>query len=237
MSSCRRLELREDREAISRAWLADISIEVEKFDMRCELRAWNGVQPPRRELRTGTLMDQKVSIKTGQPDYVTMTISALYLSSCLLHLTTLQICKMYALPLVLLGLVSPLTSALPTPAEHAISQRDTASWTWDQGATPEYTIHVSCNATERSQLQRALNESITLAQHAKDHIMRFGNSSETFVKYFGNSSTTAEPAGWYDKVISGDRKDVIFRCDDVDNKCYQDGMCIVLRSNIPTDTL
>lgn len=121
-----------------------------------------------------------------------------------------------------------MTYALPTTSSsQAIEQRDEA-WTWDAGSTTEYPIHVSCNATERAQLSRAFNETIILAQHAKDHILRFGNSSDHFVKYFGNSSTTAEPAGWFDKVINGDKEGVLFRCDDIDNKCYQDGRWIWL---------
>jgi hypothetical protein len=52
--------------------------------------------------------------------------------------------------------------------------------------------------------------------------MRYGNSSDIYVKYFGNSPT-AEPAGWYDKVVNGDKTGVLFRCDDIDNKCSQDG--------------
>ncbi len=116
-----------------------------------------------------------------------------------------------------------LAVALPYASDQTIEARQQADWTWDEGAAPDYTIHVSCNSTERAQLQRALNESTTLTQHAKNHIMRYGNSSDIYVKYFGNSSTTAEPAGWFDKLISGDKNGVIFRCDDVDNKCYQDG--------------
>lgn len=116
-----------------------------------------------------------------------------------------------------------LAAALPFTSEQTLETRQQAAWTWDEGAASDYTIHVSCNSTERAQLQRALNESTTLAQHAKNHIMRFGNSSDIYVKYFGNTSTTAEPAGWYDKLISGDKNGVIFRCDDIDNKCFQDG--------------
>ncbi|KAK0128110.1 hypothetical protein ONS95_000095 [Cadophora gregata] len=128
-----------------------------------------------------------------------------------------------------------LTTAIPTfTSEQSVEKRDTA-WTWNEGASPDYTIHVSCNATERAQLQRALNESTTLAQHAKDHIMRFGNSSETYVKYFGNSSTTAEPAGWFDKLISGDKSGIVFRCDDIDHKCWQDGWAGHWRGEISPD--
>ncbi|KAL5314526.1 hypothetical protein ACEPPN_017166 [Leptodophora sp. 'Broadleaf-Isolate-01'] len=128
-----------------------------------------------------------------------------------------------------------LTSALPTfSSDQSVEQRDTA-WAWDEGASSDYTIHISCNATERAQLLRALNESITLAQHAKDHILRFGNSSETYVKYFGNASTTAEPAGWFDKLVNGDKTGILFRCDDVDNKCYQDGWAGHWRGEISPD--
>jgi len=114
--------------------------------------------------------------------------------------------------------LASVCSALPT---EFIQERETA-WTWDEGATNQYPIHVSCNATERAQLQRAFNDSITLAQHAKDHIMRYGNASDIYVKYFGNGPT-AEPAGWYDKVVNGDKTGVLFRCDDIDDQCSQDG--------------
>ncbi|EKD18134.1 major allergen Asp f 2 precursor [Drepanopeziza brunnea f. sp. 'multigermtubi' MB_m1] len=123
---------------------------------------------------------------------------------------------------VLLAYIS-LVTALPLTSARALESRQQVAWTWNEGATPEISIHVSCNATERAQLQRALNETMTLAQHAKDHIMRFGNSSHIYVKYFGHDSTTAEPAGWYDKIVDGDKTGVVFRCDDVDNKCSNDG--------------
>ncbi|KAI0455321.1 putative peptidase family-domain-containing protein [Xylaria acuta] len=71
------------------------------------------------------------------------------------------------------------------------------------GATTAYPIHGSCNATERALLYRGLNDAISLARHAKDHIPRFGNSSEFYSKYFG-TSPTAEVIGWYDKIVSAD---------------------------------
>jgi hypothetical protein len=60
--------------------------------------------------------------------------------------------------------------------------------------------------------------------------MRYGNSSDIYVKYFGNNPT-AEPAGWYDKVVNGDKTGVLFRCDDIDNKCSQDGKTLLLFSS------
>ncbi|KAI0199634.1 putative peptidase family-domain-containing protein [Astrocystis sublimbata] len=93
---------------------------------------------------------------------------------------------------------------------------------WAAGATTSYPIHSSCNATQRALLSRGLNEAITLAAHAKDHILRFGNSSDYYQKYFG-SSPTAEVIGWYDRIVSADRTGIWFRCDDIDRNCHQEG--------------
>ncbi|KAH7040584.1 putative peptidase family-domain-containing protein [Microdochium trichocladiopsis] len=103
----------------------------------------------------------------------------------------------------------------------ATSSEPTA-WQWDAGATREVPIHPSCNATERAQLKRGFADAMKYAQHAKDHILRFGNSSDHYVKYFG-SAPTAEAAGWYDKIVNGDKTGLWFRCDDIDGNCSQDG--------------
>lgn len=95
-------------------------------------------------------------------------------------------------------------------------------WQWDLGGSKFVPIHQSCNATERALLQRGFEDAYKLAQHAQDHILRFGNSSDYYQKYFGNSST-AEPIGWYDKIVNGDKTGVWFRCDDIDGNCHQDG--------------
>lgn len=69
-------------------------------------------------------------------------------------------------------------------------------WAWNQGASTAWPIHESCNATERALLMRGLDEAAVLAAHARDHVLRFGNSSEFYQKYFGNAST-GEVIGWY----------------------------------------
>ena len=69
------------------------------------------------------------------------------------------------------------------------------SWTWNAGGSKAWPIHQSCNATEKALLTRGLNEAAALAGHAKDHILRFGNSSEFYQKYFG-SAPTGEVIGW-----------------------------------------
>ncbi|CAJ0550189.1 Ff.00g101190.m01.CDS01 [Fusarium sp. VM40] len=89
---------------------------------------------------------------------------------------------------------------------------------WADGWAKEYPIHQSCNATLRRQLTTALDETVQLAQHAKDHILRYGHKSEFVQKYFGNGST-AQPIGWYDRVINADKSGMLFRCDDPDKNC------------------
>lgn len=94
---------------------------------------------------------------------------------------------------------------------------------WSEGWVKDYPIHQSCNATLRRQLSNALDETVQLAQHAKDHILRYGHKSEFVQKYFGNASTS-QPIGWYDRVVNADKAGMLFRCDDPDKNCAtQDG--------------
>ncbi|KAK5167725.1 Prenylated Rab acceptor protein 1 [Saxophila tyrrhenica] len=92
---------------------------------------------------------------------------------------------------------------------------------WDAGGTMEYDIQF-CNNSETALLGEALDDMSILATHAKDHILRFGHSSDFYIKYFGNAST-GEPAGWFDKIVNGDKTGVLFRCDDPDNNCRLEG--------------
>jgi hypothetical protein len=93
---------------------------------------------------------------------------------------------------------------------------------WDSGAVKTYPIHSSCNRTEAAQISRGLTEAMALVAHAKDHILRWGNSSEIYQKYFGNAPT-GEPIGWFDKIANGDKAGVLFRCDNPDGNCGQEG--------------
>lgn len=130
------------------------------------------------------------------------------------------------------------SSVLATPARLVERQVSTVTVTetlapaststaWSAGAVTEYPIHSSCNRTEGSQLKRALGEAEALAAHARDHILRWGNSSEIYQKYFGNAST-GEPIGWFSKVVDGDKAGVLFRCDNPDGNCAQEGKFILL---------
>ncbi|KAF2279793.1 zincin [Westerdykella ornata] len=96
------------------------------------------------------------------------------------------------------------------------------STAWNAGAVTEYPIHSSCNHTERAQIKRGLKEAIILAQHAKDHILRWGNSSELYQKYFG-AAPSGEAIGWFDKIVNVDKAGILFRCDNPDGNCANEG--------------
>lgn len=124
---------------------------------------------------------------------------------------------------LLLSLVSVVT-ALPASLQVSSSQSQPSlpSHTpWDAGATTQFPIHSSCNATQRRQIEHGLNETVELAAHAKAHILRWGSESDIYRKYFGNRPSL-EAIGAFDLVVNGDR-DVLFRCDNPDDKCQFEG--------------
>lgn len=131
-----------------------------------------------------------------------------------------------ALLLVSGAVASPIfgRETTATKTESASKASDTPTiYDWSDGWTKGYTIHQSCNSTLRHQLADGLDEAVQLAQHAKEHLLRFGSNSEFVTKYFGNGSTSG-PIGWYDRIINADKTGVIFRCDDPDENCAtQDG--------------
>jgi hypothetical protein len=88
-----------------------------------------------------------------------------------------------------------------------------------------FPIHPYCNNTERIQLEKALGDTIKISQQAAQHIYTHGNESEIYSKYFGQAPT-AEVIGWYEKLIYGDHEGVLFRCDDIDGNCHQEGMLL-----------
>jgi hypothetical protein len=72
-------------------------------------------------------------------------------------------------------------------------------------------------------IKKGLEETLTIVGHARDHILRYGNSSEVYTKYFGDAPT-GEPLGWFTKIADGDKSGILFRCDNVDGNCDQEGM-------------
>ena len=125
-------------------------------------------------------------------------------------------------------LLSAATVALAAPTFTPLESRQQAApfqqqmSAWDTGAVTAYPIHSSCNATQRAQIAAGLNETILLAEHAKEHVLRWGNNSELYQKYFGNLPPY-EVIGAFDMVVSGDTGSVLFRCDNPDGNCANDG--------------
>lgn len=123
--------------------------------------------------------------------------------------------------LLLLGATA--VSASPLAARQATTVTVTAPagaapTAWDAGAVVQYPIHASCNATQHQYIRNGLDEAVTICRQARDHILRWGNSSAIYQKYFGKAPT-GEPIGWYTKIVDGDKSDVLFRCDDPDQNC------------------
>lgn len=108
--------------------------------------------------------------------------------------------------------------AQSTTSSSSISAPSHEPSSWNAGAVHEFRIHPSCNVTERRQLQNGLAEAVALAEHAKQHVLRWGNASELYRKYFGNHPS-GEVIGNFDKIANGDRSGMLFRCDDPDGNC------------------
>ncbi|CDM33564.1 hypothetical protein DTO013E5_7415 [Penicillium roqueforti] len=125
-----------------------------------------------------------------------------------------------------LVLSAAVAAALPTPESSEGNQSQPFSQNglapWDAGAVNEFPIHSSCNATQRRQIAQGLNETIAIAEHAKNHILRWGNESTIYKKFFGGRPTM-ETIGAFDVVVNGDRKDLLFRCDNPDGNCDIEG--------------
>ncbi|ODQ66887.1 zincin [Nadsonia fulvescens var. elongata DSM 6958] len=108
------------------------------------------------------------------------------------------------------------------------------AYNWAEGWVKDFPIHSSCNATESTQIRKGLKELKVISLHARDHVLRFGNSSDHYIKYFG-SAAAAEVVGWYDRIVSADKTGVLFRCDDIDGNCHQDGWAGHWRGENATD--
>lgn len=127
-------------------------------------------------------------------------------------------------------LVSAFTGAIAAPARLEVRQSTSSSENsssaveaWDVGAVSQFPIHESCNATQAHQIAVGLNETILLAEHAKEHVLRYTNSSEIYRRYFGDRPPF-EVIGAYDLIVNGDKANVLFRCDNPDGNCDLPGM-------------
>jgi hypothetical protein len=124
-----------------------------------------------------------------------------------------------ALPLALAAVASAAPAPLIARQEAPINRTSEA---WDAGTVTQFPIHSSCNASQAHQIATGLNETIVLAEHAKEHILRWGNESEIYQKYFGDRPPY-EAIGAYEIIVNGDKGKVLFRCDNPDGNCALEG--------------
>jgi hypothetical protein len=122
--------------------------------------------------------------------------------------------NIFASPLV--ARQSPATSTAPA------ASRTATDYVWNAGAVDDFTIHRSCNASQTAYLKSGLEEAMILTRQARDHILRWGNESAIYRRYFGRAPT-GEPLGWFTKIASGDKAGILFRCDNVDGNCKNKG--------------
>lgn len=69
------------------------------------------------------------------------------------------------LPLPVTERDTPLSFADDTSSQAPFA----VAYDWKAGYVSEFPIHSSCNATERNQISKGLEEAVLLAQHAKEH--------------------------------------------------------------------
>jgi hypothetical protein len=128
-------------------------------------------------------------------------------------------------PLFKAILVSAISGALAAPTQLQARQEAPFNATapaWDAGAVTQFRIHSSCNVTQHHQIATGLKETVILAGHARDHILRWGNTSEIYQKYFGDRAPY-EAIGAYDIIVDGDKGGALFRCDNPDGNCDLEG--------------
>ena len=103
---------------------------------------------------------------------------------------------------------------------------------WRADWVKGFPIDLSCNATQYNQLSTGLQEAQLLAEHARDHTLRFGSKSPFFRKYFGNDTASAEVVGHFENVVDADKSSILFLCDDLDDKCKM--MAGLVIGEVPT---
>ena len=122
-------------------------------------------------------------------------------------------------------LVAVISGTLAAPARLEVRQEapfTQTSTAWNSGAVTQYPIHSSCNVTQAHQIATGLNETLELVGHARDHVLRWGNNSEIYRRYFGDRPPF-EVMGAYDIIVNGDKGGVLFRCDNPDGNCNLKG--------------
>lgn len=127
-------------------------------------------------------------------------------------------------------LVVAASTAIAVPMHHDSGSapeqgHDHEQHSWNEGAVTEYQIHSSCNETQSTQITAGLEEAMELAEHAKEHVLRWGNSSEHYQKYFGDQPR-GEVIGNFDMISHADKAGILFRCDNPDGNCANEGLSV-----------
>ncbi|RPA73082.1 zincin, partial [Ascobolus immersus RN42] len=78
-----------------------------------------------------------------------------------------------------------------------------------------------CSTPQTRQIHRGLLETEELVANALSHLHTHGRSSSIFKKYFGDSPT-AEPIGWFSRILYAAKPGALLRCDDPDGNCAND---------------
>ncbi|KAM0790576.1 hypothetical protein ACM66B_004443 [Microbotryomycetes sp. NB124-2] len=123
-------------------------------------------------------------------------------------------------------LLSSLALSASVQAAPFFAKRQDASSSSSSGSdkhsnyNTDVQIHESCSAAQTNFLKGGLEEMVTLAKHAHDRIMRYGETDELYVKYFGNASMAAA-SGFYASIVWGNKPGVLLRCDNPDGNCEQ----------------
>ncbi|WWC86571.1 uncharacterized protein L201_001448 [Kwoniella dendrophila CBS 6074] len=138
-----------------------------------------------------------------------------------------QLTSALILSLPLLGAVSasPILSSVEEsqssdqPSNELLSAFVPDLTAWSAGASNEFKVWgETCNTTQLELIGEGLAQTIRLVEHGRDHLRRFGNDSY-FQRWFGNGGNPNTIQGLYDRIISGDRGNVSFTCDDIDGLC------------------
>lgn len=98
------------------------------------------------------------------------------------------------------------------------SSSQTSGSAWNPDFQKDFTINNTCNASESSVLSSALHQAIEVSEHARQHLLRYGNSSDIFKKYFGHNPPFI-PLGVYDFLSNGNKGNFTFGCQDFEKKC------------------
>ncbi|KAI5478172.1 hypothetical protein MNV49_005339 [Pseudohyphozyma bogoriensis] len=105
---------------------------------------------------------------------------------------------------------------------------------WSAGGSNNYTADDSCDITQKRLIGDGLSEALTLLDHARAHLRRFGNDT-IFTDWFGKDADPNTALGLYDRLVDGDKSNLVFRCDDVSNLCNSSTYGVIPGYFVPTD--